>query len=66
MRKPTVNFGRKTSSVSKPLMTPIYYILKIQFDPTVTAMDVRAARFSTCYVQAQKTVGINYKHREVI
>ena len=65
MRKPIVNFGHKTS-VSNPLMTPIYYILKIQLDTTVTVTDVRADCFSTCYVQTQKTVGINYEHRKVI
>jgi hypothetical protein len=47
-------------------MTPIYYILKIQRDPTVTVMDVCADSFSTCYVQTQKTAGINYEHRKVI
>jgi hypothetical protein len=51
IRKPILNFGHKTSPASNPLMTPIYYILKIQLDPTVTVMDVFADCFSTCYVQ---------------
>jgi hypothetical protein len=57
-RKPTVNFGHKTSSVLNPLMTPIYYILKIQLGPTVNVMEVCVDRFSTCHVQTQKTAGI--------
>lgn len=66
IRMPIVNFGHKMSSASNPLMTPMYYSLKIQRDPTVTVMDVYADSFSTCYVQTQKTAGINYEHRKVI
>ena len=47
-------------------MTPFYFILKIQLDPTVTVMDVCVDHFSTCYVQTHKTAGINYEHRNVI
>jgi hypothetical protein len=47
-RKLIVNFGQTISSASNPLMTPIYYILKIQHDPTVTVKDVCVHCFITC------------------